>query len=162
MQKAIFSVLSFIMLLSLAGAASAQGTVYVSSYKAKIMSGPSFKAKVLGEASRGTRIQSAGRKGRWVKVIFYKKEGYVSSLLLSKNPPRNRLSLIKGDSNDIKQSVRRRASTYTSAAAARGLTHEDRKRISAEEEVNYRAVEKMEAFVLTNDEVTMFMEGSSL
>jgi hypothetical protein len=140
----------------------AQEIYYVQSQKAKVMSEPSFRGKVLGEASKGTKLVSSGRKGSWIKVGFYEKEGYVASLLLSKYPPMQRQTLIKGDESEIRQSVRRRASTYTSAAAARGLTHEDRKRASAEEEVDYNAVARMEALSFTQDEVTRFMEGGKL
>lgn len=152
----------FIAVLLLSGKLWAQDVYYVQSLKAKIMSSPSFKAKTLGEASKGTRLSSKGREGNWVKVIFYSREGYVSSLLLSTHPPMGKQSLIKGGEADIKQSVRRRASTYTSAAAARGLAQDDRRRLSREEKVDYGALEKMESFTVSADEVARFMEGNKL
>ena len=76
--------------------------------------------------------------------------------------PLERQSIIKGEERDIKQSVRRRASTYTSAAAARGLAQDDRRRLSTEEKVDYGGLEKMEAFSVSSEEVSRFMEGSKI
>jgi beta-N-acetylglucosaminidase len=63
-------------------------------------------------------------------------------------------------SREIKQGVRRRASSYTSAAAARGLAADDRRRLSKEEKVDYESLEKVEAFQLSADEINRFMEGN--
>lgn len=145
--------------LSVSGGALAQDVYYVQSLKAKVMSGPSFKSKMLGEASRGVKFSAMGKEGSWIKVMYYSKEGYVSSMLLSTHPPLGRQSLIKGEETDIKMSVRRRASTYTSAAAARGLTADDRRRLSRNEKVDYEALEKIEAFVVSDDDVRRFGEG---
>jgi len=147
------------VLLSISGRLWAQDVYYVQSVRAKIMSGPAFKSKVLGEASKGTKLMSSGKDGNWIKVTFYSKEGYVSAMLLSTHPPMERQSLIKGGESDIKQSVRRRASTYTSAAAARGLTADDRRRLSRDEKVDYEALEKIEAFAVSDDDVRLFREG---
>ncbi len=135
---------------------------YVQSLKAKIMSAPSFKSGVLGEAAKGTRLVSSGREGSWVKVSFKGKDGYVSSMLLSNHAPLERVSMITGEEGVIKQSVRRRASTYTSAAAARGLAADDRRRLSRDEKTDYGALEKIETFTLSADDVARFMEGKKL
>jgi len=132
---------------------------YVQSVKAKVMAQTSFKAPVLGEVGKGYKFSSLGRQGSWIKVTLNGKTGYVASLLVSPHPPLDKPAVIRAHEGDISQGVRRRASTYTSAAAARGLTSEDRKRASAEEEIDYKALEKMEAFTVSSDEVTKFMEG---
>ncbi len=135
---------------------------YVQSLKAKIMSAPSFKSPVLGEAVKGAKLVSSGKAGSWIKVSFKDKEGYVSSMLLSTHMPMEKIGLIRGEESDIKQSVRRRASTYTSAAAARGLAADDRRRLSKDEKVDYGALEKIEAFTLSADDVSRFRGGSKL
>ena len=140
----------------------AQDVYYVQSLKARIMSRPSFKAVVMGEASKGTRLVSAGKEGNWIKVLFYSKEGYIPSLLLSTRPPMEKKSLIQGDETVIKRNVRRRTSTYTSAAAARGLAQDNRRRLSGEEKIDYDALEKVESFTLGTDEVMKFMGGNTL
>lgn len=161
MRKSIIFFLTIAVLLSLSGRLFAEDQ-YVQSRKAKIMSAPSFKSAVLGEAGKGAKLAASGREGSWVKVTFKDQQGFASSLLLSPRPPMERTSLIKGDESDIKQSVRRRASTYTSAAAARGLAADDRRRLSKDEKTDYGALEKMESFTVSADEVSRFMEGNKL
>jgi len=142
--------------------AQAEEVYYVQSLKAKVMSGASFKSKVLGEASKGYRLVSLGRMGTWVKVNFYSKEGYVSALLVSTHPPMEKQGLIKAADSDISHGVRRRASTYTSAAAARGLVQDDRRRLSRDEKIDYLGLEKVEAVTITDGDIAKFMEGGRL
>lgn len=139
----------------------AQTEYYVQSVKAKVMSGPSFKSGVISEVSKGEKLTSSGRDGSWVKVRISGKDGYVSSLLVSTHPPFEKTGVIKGEEADINQGVRRRASSYTSAAAARGLTSDDRRRLGQEEKSDFESLEKMEAFTLSPDEVTRFIEGGN-
>lgn len=161
MQRLIGGMVLF-LLVSAAGQAWAQGVMYVQSAKAKVMSAPSFKAASLGEASRGTKLAFIRKEGTWVKVSYYGKEGFVSSILVSPYPPMAKAGMIKAEDTDLQQGVRRRASTYTSAAAARGLAQDDRRRISRDEKADYDGLEKVEAFTVTPDEVARFMEGGKL
>lgn len=140
----------------------AEPVYYVQSANARIWAGSSFVSKVIAEAGKGQRLVSTGTEGRWVKVKFDGKEGYIPSLLLSTHPPLTRTEIVKAEDTDIKQGVRRRASTFTSAAAARGLTKEDRDRGGIEEGVNFNALKKMESLTISNEEVTQFMEGGKL
>ncbi len=137
----------------------AQDVYYVQSVKAKVLSGASFKSGVMGEVGRGFKFVSSARQGNWVKVKYGSKEGYVSALLLATHPPMEKQGLITGREAEIKQSVRRRASTYTSAAAARGLTAVDRKRLNEEGRVNYESLEEIESLSLSQDEIDRFMKG---
>jgi len=140
----------------------AQTVYYVQSVKARIVSGPSFKSKIVAEVNKGFKLVSIGREGSWVKVRIEGKDGFISALLLSTQPPLDKAGIIKAENTDIKQGVRRRASSYTSAAAARGLAQDDRRRLSKEEKVNYEALEKMESFTVSADEVGKFMEVNKL
>jgi uncharacterized protein YgiM (DUF1202 family) len=140
----------------------AQTEYYVQSVKAKVMSGPSFKSGVISEVSRGHKLISSGKEGSWVKVRISGKKGYVSSLLVSTHPPFKKTGIIKANDAEIKEGVRRRASSYTSAAAARGLAQDDRRRLSKEEAIDYESLEKIESFTLAPDEITRFMEGKKL
>jgi len=159
----IFVTLAVSLALSaIALQASAQETFYVQSVKAKVLSAPSFKASVLGEASRGTRLSSIGKDGSWVKVSYYGKDGYVAAILLSAYPPMAKHTMIRAGDADFQQGVRRRASTYTSAAAARGLAADDRRRLGGEEKLDYDGLERVENYVVSNAELTKFMEGGKL
>jgi hypothetical protein len=141
---------------------AAQKAYYVQSVKAKVMSSPSFKAGVIVVMHRGDKLYSSGRKGSWIKVKVAKKYGYISSMLVATHPPFKRVRVIRSDEKKIKHGVRRRASSYTSAAAARGLTKEDRRRLSKEEKIDYDSLEKIESFQLGDDEIARFMEGNNL
>lgn len=156
MKKVILYVLLFVFV---SAAAAAAEDLYVQSVKAKVMSQPTFKATVLAEVAKGHKFTATDKKGSWRKVVHGGKEAYVSSLLLSPNPPMAKVGLIKGENTEIKQDVRRRASTYTSAAAARGLAADDRRRMSTEVNADFHALEKIEAFSVNSDELTKFAEG---
>jgi uncharacterized protein YgiM (DUF1202 family) len=160
MRKVIWLVVILGASMVCAAALYAQTVYYVQSVKAKVMSGAAFKSPVIGEVAKGHKFVSSGREGGWIKVSHGGKDGYVSSLLLSTRPPLEKAALIKGEDAEIKQGVRRRASSYTSAAAARGLAADDRRRLSKEEKVDYESLEKMEAFQLSADEINRFMEAT--
>lgn len=140
----------------------AQAVYYVQSAKAKVMSGTSFKSGVVAMVSRGDKLTSSGREGSWLKVNVSGMDGYVSTLLVATHPPFGKMGVIKGEDSEIKQGVRRRASSYTSAAAARGLAQDDRRRMSSDEKADYVSVDKMEAYSLSSDEINRFMEGKKL
>ena len=148
--------------LFLSSAAFAETAYYVQSAKAKVMSSPSFKATVLGEASRGTKLNGVAKEGRWIKVNYYGKTGYVATLLVTSYPPLAMKGLIRAEDTDFQQSVRRRASTYTSAAAARGLAQDDRRRVSGQEKTDYDSLARVEAFTVSDADVARFMEGGKL
>jgi uncharacterized protein YgiM (DUF1202 family) len=160
MKKCVVLSMMLMIVIFFASTVSAQGEYYVQSVKAKVMSGASFKSAVVGEVVKGHKFVSSGREGNWVKVKYSDKEGYVSALLLSTHPPLEKTGVIRGDESDIKQGVRRRASSYTSAAAARGLAADDRRRLSKEEKVDYESLEKVEAFKVSSEEISRFMEGN--
>lgn len=160
MRKTIVLLMSVVVSVCFATTLFAQTVYYVQSVKAKVMSGPSFKAAIIAEISKGEKLVSSGREGSWIKIMFSGKDGYVSSLLVSTHPPFEKVRLIKGEDTEIKQGVRRRASSYTSAAAARGLAQDDRRRLSKEERVDYESLAKVESFKLGPDELARFMEGN--
>ena len=162
MHKRIDLFLVVLVMALSATFAQAEEVFYVQSLKAKVMSGASFRSKVLGETTRGHKLVALGRMGTWVKVNYQSREGYVSALLVSTRPPMEKHGLIKADESVISHGVRRRASTYTSAAAARGLVQDDRRRLSRDEKVDYQGLEKLETVTITDDDIAKFMEGGKV
>lgn len=162
MRKMLLLLVMVVVSVFFSTALYAQTVYYVQSVKAKVMSGASFKSGVIAEVGKGHKLISSGREGSWIKVKFNDKDGYVSSLLAATHPPFEKMGVIKGEDAEIKQGVRRRASSYTSAAAARGLAQDDRRRLSKEEKVDYESLEKVESFQLSSDEISRFMEGRKL
>lgn len=162
MKKQLLQFSMFAASVLYAAVLHAEPVYYVQSVNAKIWIGSSFTSKVITEVKRGQILVSTGQQGSWIKVKFDGKDGYVPSLLLSTHPPLGKTVVIKADDSEIKQGVRRRASSYSSAAAARGLTKEDRKRADAEEGTNFSALNKMESLSFSDDEVAQFMQGGGL
>ncbi|MBI5889841.1 MAG: SH3 domain-containing protein [Nitrosomonadales bacterium] len=160
MKKHIVLLAVLVANMLYAAAVCAEQFYYVQSVKAKILSAPSFRSKVVAEVGMGQKLDMKGREGIWIKVANGNKEGYVSSLLVSTHPPLQKRGFIKANDAEIKMGVRRRSSAFASAAAARGLTKEDRMRADTEERVDYTALGRMEALSFSDDEVTQFAEGS--
>lgn len=155
-------VLMFAMLLPsilYAAFALADAVYYVQSSNANVRSDPSFGSKVIAKVAKGQTLASISKDGSWIKVKVEGKEGYISSLLVSTHPPLEKQTVIKADDEEIKPTARRRASSYTSAAAARGLTDEDKKREGIEDSGDYKALDKMESLKVTPEEVTKFKES---
>ncbi len=138
--------------------AHAETVYYVQSVNASVRSDPSFGAKIIAKVAKGQTLTSISKEGSWIKVKVDGKEGYISSLLVSTNAPMAKQTVIKAEDEDIKPSARRRASSFTSAAAARGLTDEDHKQEGAEAGPDFKAVEKMESVKVTPEEVKRFKE----
>ena len=155
-MKKVFFLLA---VLFYAGTACAEQVYYVQSAKAKIMSAPSFRSSAIDEVGMGRMLTVKGRDGSWFKVSVGGKDGYILSLLVSNHAPLKRGGYIKADDAEIKQGVRRRSSFFASAAAARGLTKEDRARSDTEDRVDYAALRQMESQSFGDDEVKQFMEG---
>jgi hypothetical protein len=161
-MKRIFVPILFLMaFMILTSPVHAQNTYYVQSVKAKVMSATSFKSPLMGEVGKGYKFISSGKVGTWIKVKYKNKTGYVYYILLATHPPFDKIAIIKANEEDINQGVRRRASSFTSAAAARGLASDDRRRLSNEERADYDLLEYMESFKVTADELNRFMEGKT-
>lgn len=132
--------------------------MYVQSKKAKVLKSPSFRAKVVVTASKGDALEIVDKKGKWFKVNVNGKTGWVSRLLVSKRPPIKKVSVFAKAGPDISSKARRRASVMTTAAAARGLAEDDRRRLGTSNKMDYAAVEKMEAITITESEVEAFLD----
>lgn len=154
MKKQLMMLITGLLYASLS---FADTSYYVQSTNATVRSGPSFGAKVVAKVSKGQMLSSTSKSGDWIQVKIDGKEGYISHLLVTTHPPIDKTTVIKADEQEIKPTARRRASSFTSAAAARGLTDEEKKREGVEK-ADYKAVDKMEAVKVTPDEVKKFKE----
>lgn len=118
--------------------------LFVQSLKAKIMAEPNFKSKEIAVASRGDRLDGGGLKDGWYKVSVKNAEGWVNRLCVAETPPMDKVTAISADAADLGEKSRKRASAVTSAAAARGLSDAERKRMSDEGLADYRALGMLE------------------
>lgn len=130
---------------------------YVQSVKAPILADTSFGSQKLAEASKGELLNVLEIKGSWHKVIYNNKTGWVSRLLIGTNPPAKRVSVLVGTGENLEAGARRRASAFTTAAAARGFA-EDRSRVSDKYKSNFQGVERMEAFTISDEVALTFLQ----
>jgi len=132
--------------------------LYVKSIKAKILDRPSLRSKVLNVLPRGTKVMEVYREGKWVKIAARGTVGWVSKYLVSKKPPMKRVSLLaRGKS--LRKTSRRRASAFTSVAAARGLTDYDRARAGRKGYVvDFAALDKIDSIEIDEAAALKFIE----
>jgi hypothetical protein len=159
MKKHMLLSAIIVVKLLFAGTVYAEQFCYVQSATAKILSSPSFSAKTIAEARMGEKLGLKKTEKSWVTVVYDGEEGYVSSLLVSSHPPIEKRRFIKETDPKIERGVRRRSSSFASAAAARGLTREDRMRADMEGAADYQALEKMESLSFGDDDLTRFVKG---
>lgn len=152
----------FFSILMFCAAPALAGDLYVRSMRARILSQPSMRSEAVGLVARGAILKEVKKSGKWIEVKFmYKKSwktGWVSKYLVSQKKPLKRVSLLaKGD--NIAKSSRRRASAFTSVAAARGLSDEARARKGIKSyTVDFDALAKMESIEITEIEAMRFVE----
>lgn len=159
MKNQLFLFVTLLVSVVISTLANAADTVYyVQSANATVLSAPKFGSSVISKVAKGQALTSSSQEGRWVKVTVDGKTGYISSFLVSNHPPMAKQTVIKADEEEIKPNARRRASSFTSAAAARGLTTDGNKEEADKNAPDYKAVEKMESVKITPAEVKQFKE----
>lgn len=154
MRKKI--VLLKLFLFAFAVSASA-ADLFVQSVKAPILSAPSLGSSKVAEAVKGESLKELEKKGDWYKVGYKDITGWVSRLLVGSKPPSGKVSLLEDTEERIEKGARKRASAFTTAAAARGLA-EDRARVSDKYRVDFRGVEMMEAVSISDEEALRFLQ----
>lgn len=157
-KKAVMTAALVAAVLVFAQPACSADVVYVQSLKVRIMSAPSFSADTKGHALKGEPLTVLDRAGRWYKVGYGDKTGWVPRLVVGPKPPMKRVTVFTGEEKSISKEARRRASQVTSAAAARGLAEDDRRRLGHESAVDYRSLEKLNAIVITEQELSEFIK----
>lgn len=142
--------------LALPACALADGTLYVQSLKAKILTAPAFTGTVVVEVNRGETLTLLENQDRWYKVSFGNKSGWISKLVVSDRAPMNKTTALNAQEG-IEMGARRRASLATTAGAARGLTYDDRMRASQTGIANYDALERVEEVQVSEQEALSFL-----
>lgn len=133
-------------------------SVFVKSLKAKVLSAPKFDSELVAEVDRGQELGFLEKAERWVKVDVSGREGWISSLLVSEEPPKTGASVLGQGAEDISNKARRRASAIATAGASRGLTAEGIKELSAADpKADYAALAKVEAQSIDRAEALKFL-----
>lgn len=150
--------LCFIVLLLVMQSPAYAADLFIQSVKARILAEPSFGASMVAEAQKGERLSELEKKGNWFKVSYRDKTGWVSRLIVSPNPPAGKISIFEDSGETLESGARRRASAFTTAAAARGLA-EERARISDKYRVDYQGLKAMEALKISEEEALAFLQA---
>lgn len=137
-------------------------SVYVKSMKAKVLAEPRFDSALVAEVERGQELALVEKAERWVKVAVSGREGWVSGLLLSDEPPKSAASVLDQGAEDISGKARRRASAIATAGASRGLTAEGVKELQeADPKADYAALAKVEAQRIDRAEALDFVTSKA-
>lgn len=133
-----------IFTLILATTAQATQNLYVQSKTAKIMASPTFNSGVVGRVNRGETLKVIETTEGWYKIEVGSINGWVNRLNVTKEMPKERISIVKESDQTISEEARRRSSALTSAVSARGLSEKERERASSQNDPDYPALEKLE------------------
>ena len=141
--------------------------LYVNSFKAPIYKAPFIGSKKIIELKKGTKVTGIEEKSDWYRIRYGGKNGWVYKLMVRKTPPLEtkslfgRLKTLAHKVRVLREKSRRRPSSYTTTAAARGL-RDKRKRFAEKYRLDYDALEKVESIEISNTEALEFlMKGVS-
>jgi hypothetical protein len=74
-------------------------TVYIKARQAKLYVEPSAKAELVTSAQKGDAVEIIEQQGRWLKVSFDQHHGWVSSMLVGKTPPGDKVTVLDDDAS---------------------------------------------------------------
>ncbi len=117
--------------------------LYVRSLKINSYAKPDYKSQKIGELVRGAEVEKLEETPSWVRIRFSSQEAWVPSLALGKAAALDRVSILT-TREDLSATARKRASSYSSTLAARGLAESGRKRISSQQMPDFDAIDKLE------------------
>lgn len=137
----------------------AEDVLYVMSKRAKILASPAFGSATIVNVLKGEKIISIDKNTNWYKVKYHEKVGWLSRLSVSSHPPMKRKRRMASIDQKMQDNSRRRASSVSTTAAVRGLSHIDRSRVNSKDIMNFASLEKMEALQINEAEVLAFMDN---
>jgi hypothetical protein len=144
--------------LFLLPATAAAFDLYVRSVKAPVYLMPDTASGVVAIYEQGAKLAGIESKDNWHMIRVNDGTGWVYRFLVGDKPPLDTEAGSLADQyTDHETNARRRPSSYTTAAAARGLR--DRQRQFAEKyALDYEALEKIEAVEISREELMSFVK----
>lgn len=134
-------------------------SLYVQPFRVKIYAKPSIASEILGSVDSGFKFVSTGEEGRWVKLTYKGKHGFIPAVQTAKTPPLGK-SAASGIETSPKLSARARTSSSSAVVAGmKGLTYEDRARVSKGERSDFEALDKVESLKISPEELRLFQLG---
>lgn len=136
--------------------AGAEDILYVQPFRSKVYAKPSISSDVLGTVDSGFQFAATGKEGNWVKLEFKGKHGFIPAVQTAKTPPLGK-STAQIVETSPKLSVRSRTSSATAVVAGmKGLTYEDRARVTKGEHSDIGALDKVDALKISPEELRQF------
>ncbi len=151
--------LAILLIFGLPNLAGAGEFLYVLSAKAKLYSAPRFDAPVVSVLTKGEKTLELEKNRYWFKVRHGDREGWISRLAVSPNPPMKKARLLAESDQRLQQNARRRASAASTTAAVRGLREDQRTRASEAGAADFTALSRMESLQVSDDEVADFAQA---
>jgi hypothetical protein len=130
--------------------------LFIQSFKAPLFKSPSIGCEKLMVLSKGERVKGIEENKNWYKVQCQDKIGWIYKLMARKTAPLDNSKVFGDQIAELSDNVRRRPSSFSTTAAARGLK-EKRKRFSDKYVLDYQALEKIEAMVINPKEAIDFL-----
>lgn len=156
-------IFGFVCLVSSVAIASAQ-QVYVSSRVGTILGAPDNTATRVGVVRQGDSLDVVARQQGWYQVETDRFAGYIQEQFVGETPPAGRAASASLQSVSS-VTTRRRASAYTtSAAATRGLSQDnprERQNLSFDE-YDFTSVRWVKAFTYDDDVLIEFAQTEGL
>ncbi len=138
-------------------------TAYIHSIKATVYKSPSMRSAKLTTLSKGAKLDVKKNKGAWFKVkTGNNRTGWVYKFMVKKKPVTDsgrlysKLKSFFYKIESISKKSRRRPSSYTSTAAARGL-REKRRHFAEKYNSDYEALEFIESIFISDEEAMEFL-----
>lgn len=138
--------------------------LYVKSVKAPVFTMPDAASTVLATCRKGTKLAGVENKGNWHMIrMSDNRTGWVYRFLVGKTPPMrpDDTEALINQYQDHSTRARRRPSSYTAAAAARGL-REKRRRFAEKYNLDYKTLEKIEAIKISEAELMSFIKQEKI
>lgn len=138
----------------------AEESFFVQPFQARIFAKPSLSSEVLGTVDSGFQFVSTGLEGRWVLLKYKGKQGYIPAVQTAKTQPLGK-SIVQGIETSPKLGARARTSSSSAVVAGmKGLTYEDRSRVTKGERSDFDSLDRIDAYQISPDELKKFqLEG---
>ena len=134
---------------------------YVQSKRVTLLDQASMKAKAIATLPKGATLRVEKRKGMWLLVRYKNKKGWVSKYQVSLyNPLITKKALETPRKVNLKKLARRRASSYVTAAASRGLL--GRAKTKSTTKIDTTLINKIESHHKDLDQINDFMNAGGL
>lgn len=138
----------------------AEEFLFVQPFRSKVYAKPSIASDVLGSVDSGYKFSSAGKEGNWVKLDYKGKLGFIPAVQTAKTPPLGKAAVQSGEAGPKLGARARTSSSSAVVAGMKGLTYEDRARVTKGERSDFGALDKVDALKISPEELKQFqLEG---